>query len=299
MKMDSPVAVILLVAACAPELPAEDGVVTELHVLAVRGEPAEAKPGATVEYTALVAGPGRAAAGVDPAWAFCTAPKPPTENNIVSSSCLQASALVPVGRGPSISAVTPRNACSLFGPDTPTGGFRPRDPDVTGGYYQPLRIDLAGAAPAFHLERIQCELGMAPSDIVTDFAAVYVPNVNPRIVALRASTPGGEIALDAVPPRAHLTFAVSWLPEDVETFAYFDRASQSISTQRESMRVAWYVTAGRLGVATNGRAADDPLAGVTNTWEAPSNASTTALWVVLRDSRGGADFARYELTVPP
>ena len=42
-----------------------------------------------------------------------------------------------------------------------------------------------------------------------------------------------------------------------------------------------------------------PLLTTDDHWWAPSVAGTYHLWVVLRDSRGGADFAQYELTVKP
>ena len=36
-----------------------------------------------------------------------------------------------------------------------------------------------------------------------------------------------------------------------------------------------------------------------NVWVAPSAAGPVHLWLVLRDSRGGVDFAEYELDVSP
>jgi hypothetical protein len=41
------------------------------------------------------------------------------------------------------------------------------------------------------------------------------------------------------------------------------------------MQVAWY-------------SSDDA-------WQAPDGAKTTHVWIVLRDSRGGVDFASYDL----
>jgi hypothetical protein len=43
-----------------------------------------------------------------------------------------------------------------------------------------------------------------------------------------------------------------------------------------------------LSLRCNGRA---------NAWTAPEESGTVYLWVVLRDSRGGLDFAGYELNV--
>jgi hypothetical protein len=285
--------------ACAPDWSLDDGLVTAPRVLAVRGDPAEAKPGASIEYTAFVALP--PGAGTEPslAWSFCTAPKPPTENNVVSSACLDGASLVAAGSGEFVTAATPRDACSLFGPDTPPGGFRPRDPDVTGGYYQPLRADLAGAAPVFHLARLLCDLGMAPADIASEFAAAYVPNANPHLLPLTAAVGGAATSLDAIPAGARVRLEVSWPPEDAESYAYFDRAAQLVTTKRESLRVAWYTSGGRLDAATTGRAENDPATNSANTWTAPDAAGSTSLWLVLRDSRGGVDFAHYDVVVTP
>jgi hypothetical protein len=289
----------VVLAACAPDLPLDDGLVTTPRILAVKGEPAEAKPGVSVEYTVLVADPRNSDAGATIVWDFCTAPKPPTENNAVSTACLDASSLVSAGAGPSITAATPADACSLFGPDTPPGGFRPRDPDVTGGYYQPLRADLAGAPPAFHLQRILCELGMAPPALVTEFAMSYVPNENPELLPLTFTVGGSTVTPSAIPLGARVTLVASWPEPDAETYVYFDRDSQALTTKREAMSVAWYVTAGELEVPATGRGEGDSLASTSNVWTAPGAPGTSTLWVVLRDSRGGVDFAEYELDVTP
>ncbi|HEY3254561.1 MAG TPA: hypothetical protein VGJ91_11455, partial [Polyangiaceae bacterium] len=130
----------LALIACRPELDDDYWRVDAPRVLAVKSEPAEAKPGARLTFTAFLSAPDTA--NLVPVWNFCTAPKPVPENNAVSSACLHAAALVSAGTGLSIEAETPRGGCSLFGPNSPPGGFRPRDPDISGGYYQPLRLDL-------------------------------------------------------------------------------------------------------------------------------------------------------------
>jgi hypothetical protein len=48
---------LCLLTACLPRLPVEDGLVTAPRVVAVRSEPAEAKPGTMVRWTALVVAP--------------------------------------------------------------------------------------------------------------------------------------------------------------------------------------------------------------------------------------------------
>lgn len=288
-----------LLAACAPELPLDDDLVTNPRIVAVRGEPAESKPGASATYTALVADPHRTGNLLAITWYFCIAPKPPSENNVVSSECLEPQALVSAGEGTSITAATTTDACSLFGPDTPPGGFRPRDPDVTGGYYAPLRAALADAAPVFHLQRLLCGLGDAPAALASEFAAAYVPNANPNLLPVVFSVNGSTVAPNHIAPNVRVRLDASWSASDAERYAYYDRAGQTITTRRESMRVAWYVTAGSLDSAATGRDEDDERTTTSNVWTAPGTPGASTLWLVLRDSRGGVDFATYELDVSP
>ncbi len=285
--------------ACAPELDDDVTRITAPRVLAVKSEPAEAAPGSTLTFSAFIAQPGPAGGAPTPSWSFCTAPEPPTENNVVSSACLGAAALVPAGHGASIQAQIPFEACSLFGPDTPPGGFRPRDPDITGGYYQPLRVDLMHEAPTFHLQRVLCPLGQAPSDIATQFGMSYAPNQNPHLAPLVARVAGQPRALDQIASGAVVQLEVSWAADDAEVYAYFDRTQQALLSKREAMTVAWYVNAGQLAVASSGRAETDAELSAKNQLTAPNSPGPMKLWLVLRDSRGGVDVATYELLILP
>lgn len=287
---------VLVLAGCRPDFEDDPALVVAPRILAVKSEPAEAKPGASEELSALIALPTAADGGLAPEWSFCLAPKSVAEDNVVSTACLGA--LARVGEGSRVTAVLPSNGCSLFGPNPPPGGFRPRDPDATGGYFQPLRVDLPGADPLFHLARLSCQLGSASADIATAFAAAYVQNQNPKLLPLSATTLGASVDLGAVPRGAHIELDAAWTADDAESYAYFDRASQAILTRREAMSVAWYVSAGKLALESSGRAETDPALDAANTWVAPNQPATAHLWVILRDSRGGTDFATYDLVVP-
>jgi hypothetical protein len=287
----------LVLCACRPDLSQDTWLITSSRVLGVKSEPAEAKPGTSPVFSALLASPSNTDLAALIHWRFCSAPKSPSEDNVVSSACLDASSLVDAGAGPSIVAAIPRDACSLFGPSSPPGSFRPRDPDETGGYYQPLRLDVSGADPTFHLVRVRCDLADASFDIATEFAAAYVANSNPHLLPLAASMDGQSVTLDAVPTGARIELRVSWSAADVESYAYFDRSTQTIATKREAMRVAWFASSGSLATESTGRNEAESATTTTNVWSAPSYPGTTRLWLVLRDSRGGVDFATYELTV--
>jgi hypothetical protein len=289
----------LLVAAttCVPDLGPGDSLLTAPRILAVRAVPAEGAPGTKVTFTALVAGPGGAIASSPIGWDFCTAPRPLTSDNAVSNACLGSSSLVFAGSGPTTTATTPRNGCSLFGPDTPPGGFRPTDPDSTGGYYQPIRLGLPSVQTAFALARIHCDLANADAAAAAAFAAAYTMNQNPSLLGVTETVGGASANPSAVPAGARVELTASWRAADAETFAYFDPSSQSVAQQRESMRVGWYATAGTFDTESTGRASTDANPSSPNGWTAPAAAGLVHLFVVLRDSRGGVDFASVELTV--
>jgi hypothetical protein len=289
--------VVASTATCIPSLGPGDSLVTSTRILAIRSDPAEAPANTKVTFTALVASPQGTVTGARITWDFCTAPKPLTEDNVVSNACLDASSLVPVGVGPTATGKLPADACTLFGPNVGSTNFRPRDPDGTGGYYQPLRADLAGTGETFALARVACGLAMGNAADATAFAAQYKPNENPTLLPLTATRGGAPMALTSIPAGSRITLQASWPPASAETFAYFDPASQAVTHQREAMQVAWYATGGTLDTESTGRAANDPATTSGDGWSAPSAAGTVHAWVVLRDSRGGIDFTEVDLVV--
>ncbi len=289
--------------ACRPNVGDRDSLLTRMEVLAVRGEPPEAKPGDTVHFSLLVASKDGVVAAPIASWAYCATPKLLTENGATSVACL-ADGVRAVANGPSaVDAVLPADTCALFGPEITSADLRPRDPDVTGGYYQPIRVTLAGQAGetpvAFGFERAACKLANASADAATDYAKRYVPNKNPELaplVALRSE--GDAVALDAIPAGAKVVLRASWPASSAEPFVVFDLASRAVVDRRESLRVSWYATDGSFDNDRTGRSEDE--AAMTpftdNGWIAPSAPGVTShLFVVLRDSRGGVAFASYDL----
>jgi hypothetical protein len=284
-------------AACTPDLGPNDGLVSSPRILAVKAEPPEARPGTAAMYTALVAEPADQDASDAVLWRFCTVPRPSTDDDAVATACLDAGALVAAGTGSPTVASTPSNACSLFGPDVPPGLVRPSDPDVTGGYYQPLRADVPGADPTFYLARILCNLASAPASIASAYAEQYVPNANPHLLPLVAGTGATRGPLATVPVGTRIALEAAWPAADAETYAYFDPGTQTLTPKREAMRVAWYASAGAFDTESTGRDESDPATTTDNGWTAPPTPGTAHLWIVLRDSRGGVDFATYDVAV--
>jgi len=147
------------------------------------------------------------------------------------------------------------------------------------------------------MERLSCDLANAPVDAVKEYLATYTANRNPVIAGVSGAIAGGAAALDAVPVGAEVDFEVGWSADDTEEYPVFDRASQSLVRRREAMRVSWFVTAGELREDRTGRAEGDLAVVSGNGWTAPREAGACVLWVVLRDSRGGVDFAEVPIQV--
>ncbi len=101
------------------------------------------------------------------------------------------------------------DACRNFGPDPPSPlpgqpAERPVDPDPTGGYYQPVRVEVpaaGGAAPSFVVgaSRIVCGLAGATAEASAQFDQEYRNNQNPAVASLTLVQPSGDTA---IPPGA-------------------------------------------------------------------------------------------------
>jgi hypothetical protein len=298
---------------CKPSVGRAPSLIVGPEILAVRANPAEAKPEDTVTYDMLVVSTDGTAAGATGSWDVCTTPKPPAESNSVAAACVQA----PPGdsQGASFKTPVPTNACTLFGPiaPQPQAGqepYRPRDPDSTGGYYLPVRTVVSGLGEqtltAFAMERITCNLVGASALVIQDYNARHKPNANPGIAALdmvnanatHVSFADGPITVQS---GAEIALQAAFASDSAETYPVFDSDTQALVDHRESLRLFWFATDGEFAHDRTGRSEDDPETTSDNTWTAPHVAGATPvhLWLVLRDSRGGVDFVGYDLTVSP
>jgi hypothetical protein len=313
---------------CKPQLGSPPSLINGPRLIAVRGQPAEAAPDTPVTYEAL---------GVDVTgrlqpphvwWAVCHEPKPPAEANAVATACLH----IPDDAGPTPTFMVPMPsaACKQFGPqapDVPPGKppLRPRDPDITGGFYQPVRAFLTEGDVdeiAFALERLRCPLANASPEATSDFNKNYKLNTNPAIALVTLDPDGAATKLfemgqpaptpPTVPAGAPITLQVTWpadppMPADLppvpgtfsETYPAWNLVTQVLDTHRESMSVAWFATDGSFEHDRTGRGESEPETFTRNAWTAPTTAGTVHLWVVLRDSRGGIDFAEMQVSVTP
>lgn len=259
------------------------------RIVAVIADPAEAPPGSTVRYAALVASPEDVT--VAPRWSFCATPRPLTENGAVSEACARAVELEPVLEGLTIEATLPRDACARFGPET-SAGLRPSDPDATGGYYQPLRLTLEGETSVFR-QRIRCALPDAPLARVQEFEARYRDNRHPAIEQLSLRVQGAARDFGALPPSASVALELALAPDARERYARFDHRSGRVVLEQERLSATWYASAGRLEHGSQTLA----TLGATNLWHSPAHAQAVRLWVVVRDDRGGVAAQTFDLTV--
>jgi len=289
---------LLLVAAaaaagCRPALDDRPWLVTTLQILGVGAEPPEAAPGGAVTMQVVTLDPTHAADPSAAAWSACRAPKLLGENRVVAPDCLTPAAADAVGSP--VTLTIPPDACQVFGPATPQPApgappTRPRDPDPTGGYYQPVTAVLDDVT-AVALERITCGLPDASLAVARAYQAAYRPNQNPHIASLTLTVDGAPVDLTAVPPGAPVTVEVSWAAGTAETFPVFDRIANMLIETREALTVSWYVTAGGLDRAA--ASVDDfSVLSTSTTWTAPAIPTSAEILVVLRDSRGGGDAQR-------
>lgn len=281
---------------CRPDFEERSSLITAPRILAVRAEPPESAPGQNVAYDVIGARPDGSLMNETIHWAFCAAPKPLTENNSVSAACLGNEVREISADGLVIAAVTPTDACQLFGPDTPPGDFRPRDANDTGGFYQPLRLQAMGQT-VFAFERITCNLPNAPLDVAVEFTKRYVRNQNPRLLPLRAMVDGQNVNLDALPAGRDVQFEVSWESEDAERFVYVEPTMQKLMERREALRAFWYATEGVFEHDVTGRGEDDTGRTAENIWRSPDTRGEVFFWIVLRDNRGGMDVNAYTMAV--
>lgn len=294
---------------CKPEVGQAPSLITDYALLAVKGDPAEAKPGEDVVFSFLLASPAGTVTDATAGWDVCETPKPPAENNSVASACNPPQPGATTGQ--TFSAPVLSKACMLFGPIAPpvaTGqpAIRPRDPDSTGGYYLPVRVkfpDLAtGSLTGFAFERISCNLANAATDIVDQYTKRYVPNKHPGIAATDVSrADGSSFNLDASPqsiaPGESVVFQATFADGSTETFPVLNSSGDALVDQTEDLYMSWFATSGSFEHDRTGVAGTEAATSTSNSWKAPDAAMPVTLWLVLRDSRGGTAFKSYSIQV--
>lgn len=180
---------------CVPSFDVDLSEVAQPEVIAVRAEPAEAEPGQSVTLTALVVGSAEELPEVE--FGLCNARRDLAELGPVAPECLRrgAKAVQGLGHGLQVGAVVPEEACNLFGPKRPEAKLgepagRPADPDLTGGYYQPVIARLEDEAPTLGAVRLACGLQRADREQVEEYNLRFQPNRNPQLSSLELRIDG-------------------------------------------------------------------------------------------------------------
>jgi hypothetical protein len=190
----------------------------------------------------------------------------------------------------------PETACELFGSEPPPAepgqaAPRPVDADATGGYYQPIRLDLEDSPSlSFAQLRVRCALASAPAEIVRQFARSYTPNENPSIGQLRFEGEATQVA-----PGQRIAVMTEVASASFEEYLYYNRRSRELEPRSELVQVAWFVTGGDLD--RERLIIEAPGEDVSVLWTAPESSGSVWLWAVLRDDRGGVDFATLQIDV--
>jgi hypothetical protein len=291
-------AIALATLSCGPDFDRSISLIPADTVLAVKAEPPESLPGGTVAYTALAATSAGADASAQMVWSFCTTAPAPTDDSPVSASCVagesDSSAV-----GTSVTLPTPSDACRRFGPlgmpaQAGQAPSRPTPPDVTGGYYQPIRLGW-DASVSIVRERLTCDPTGISLDLAQAYRAAHKPNSNPHLLPIGATVAGQPVDLAVVPPLATVDLLATWPADSAEEYLTVAPERAALDPHVEKLWVAWFGTGGSLDSDVSQAAPSGNAAG--NRFHAPASAGTYYLWTVLHDDRGGIDFAQTEIVV--
>jgi hypothetical protein len=154
----------------------------------------------------------------------------------------------------------------------------------------------------------------------------YLPNKNPVLadllfdptgVAAPLYAAGQTPAAATIGANKAVMLQADFGADSAETFLVWNVVTLTLDMQRESLRVSWFATGGSFehdvtghaGGAVAGDAGADAATSVAaetevptstqNVWHAPETPGPVYLWAVLRDNRGGVDFAAFEIDVSP
>lgn len=314
-----------LAGGCTPTFADDTSIVNEPRLLAVQSIPAEAAPGSAFTMTALYVDSAGAASPAAIDWAICLIQNPLGDPDPIAPGCFvrSSSNLVSLGTGGAATGSVPSNACELFGPESPPPApgqpaARPTDPDSTGGFYLPVRLESGESDWSSAVERIECQPSGVTLPVLNAFSNGYIPNENPAIaslVSLDADGGATTIAPDGpdagaratVTPGARVSLRITWATcpdtpaacSGAETYLLIDPTSKTVGNARESIVASFYGSAGSFDLDRVGRDGTDLTTSVDDGWTAPSSAGTVHLWAVLRDARGGVGWGSFTVTVAP
>lgn len=209
-----------------------------------------------------------------------------------------------------------------------TGGYK--QPVLLG-----VNIDGKSDDLVLYEQRLTCDIASLGASLVTEFNLRYHRNENPRVSNLSVQRAGEETrtleadeVLTLAPGEAVSLFA-NWDacpvedscgdgvcgPDETrpscaadcgtalvgcfgrERYLWFSNETRELSVRRESMRAAWYTTAGKYDDERTGVDEDSDSDSTENSFTAPNQTGELVLWVVLRDARGGVGSHELKVSV--
>jgi hypothetical protein len=271
----------VLACACVASERGSDSTVDHARIIAVIATPPESVPSASVHYRAVIAAPDGTPAPTL-SWSYCRTPRSAGDNTAASPACATTEERALMSTQLAIDAPVPSDACTIFGSETPSGHTSARA-DATGGYYQPLRVALAGGEAAVVRQRIACALPNAPLSAARDYAQHYVPNTAPSIQGMRVLADGGELDLGRLPQREVLTIELALSVDARQKYLFYDPQTGGLTIKEEQLSATWFTTDGVF---------DDAITQVSETTarnqlRRAGMGAVAELWIVVRDDRGG------------
>lgn len=329
-------AACLALSGCVPEFDTDLSQVSQVRVLALAATPAEAAPRQAVQLSALVVGPeGEPTPVVD--WRVCLARKPLTELGPVNPVCLEprpaATDVQRLPSGETADFMLDQDVCRSFGPlrPTPMAGEpagRPVDADITGGFYQPIVGTLEGTV-TLGAVRITCDPVNVNRDQALEYKERYRPNEAPRIASVEldrnvldegaitevASAPVPlRVLWDVCPTESQCGDGFCTAGEDkatcaedcttpkgctgAEPYVWYDREASRVAPRHEGISVAWYTSNGSFEAEQTGLDEVEARSRheTENVWR-PAKPGPATVWLVIRDTRGGASWKTLRFTV--
>jgi hypothetical protein len=278
----------------------------------------------------------------DVLWGFCNQRKELTEPGPVSPTCIaefgdESSEVIGyLGSGESAEGTISRDVCRFFGPLAPppeagsTVSGRPADPDLTGGFYQPVLV--GQDEPSLGGVRLLCGTPWLSQSELVLFNQGYRPNEHPEALAVTRELEDESEEIDVDQPLAvrageEVRLRVSWpsCPEDpecgdglctmgensaecaedcrtdpvgcagAEFYLLADVETRTTVPRRELVSVAWFGSGGTFDSSTT----DDPDGrdATENVWTAPEETGPFTLWLIVRDDRGGVSWQQFRVEV--
>lgn len=278
---------ILLLLACDSDPMAQAWQIDRLRVLAVAAEPAEPRPGDTVQMTSLTVSP--AVPVALSTWFVCVI------SEETDTGCAIDPALTEDLSSTDLSTLTPEEQAALYAELVAAGmiGVEPYFPPV---WTVPVDL-LEGLTPEERLEGLVATVSITAipdqeqvdeGDLELAYKRVPVseattPNHNPPITGLRVDgidvAAGATVALD----RGQTYEIELVLPEEaIETYTYVN-ADGVEESRTEEPYLAWYLQEGSFDQEYTLY----PYVSVQYTSPVEPTLAEQSLWVVVRDRRGG------------